>query len=115
MASLKDTRKEAMRQRANMQSRQHEIEKATINAENYARHGDMKGAEREQDRIRQLTEEMINFESAAILAERFAHQQKEQIKDLEAREKAVKAEYEHKLNELERERSEIIGGMTNMY
>lgn len=113
--SLKDSQKLVLKQRANMQATEREIQKATINAENYARHGDMKGAEREQDRIRQLTEEMINFESGAIAAERLVHEQREKIKDLEAREKAIKAEYEQKMNELERERSETIGGMTNMY
>lgn len=113
--SLKDFQKQAMRQRANMQATEHEIRKATINAEEYAKHGDMKGAEREQDRIRQLTEEMIGFENGAILAERLVHEHREKIKDLEAREKAIKAEYEQKMNALERERSETIGGMTNMY
>lgn len=113
--SLKDSQKQLLKQRANMQQVQREIDKATLNAEDYARHGDMKGAEREQDRIRQLTEDMIAFEGGAILAERLVHEQREKIKDLEAREKQIKAEYEKKMNELERERSETIGGMTNMY
>ena len=113
--SLKDSQKLALKQRANMQATEREIHKATINAEDYARRGDMKSAEREQDRIRQLTEEMINYESGAIVAERLVHEQREKIKELEAREKAIKAEYEQKMNELERERSETIGGMTNMY
>lgn len=113
--SIKDSRKEALRLRANMQERQREIDKATLNAEDYARHGDLRGAERAQDKIRQLTEEMIGFEDAALIAERHAYDQVKQIKDIEAREKAIKAEYEQKMNALERERSDIIGGMTNMY
>ncbi len=113
--SLKDSQKQVMKQRANMQATEREIQKATINADDYARHGDMKGAEREQDKIRQLTEEVTNFQSAAIAAEALVHEQREKIKELEAREKTIKAEYEQKMNELERERSEMIGGMMNMY
>lgn len=115
MMSLKDSQRQAMKLRANMQATEREIQKATINADEYARHGDIKGTEREQDRIRQLTEEMINFESGAIAAERLVHEQREKIKELEAREKQIKAEYEQKMNELERERSDTIGGMTNLY
>ena len=113
--SLKDSQNQASKQRANMEATEREIRKATINADDYARRGDTRSAEREQDRIRQLTEEMINYESGAIAAERLANEQREKIKDLEAREKAIKDEYEQKMNELERERSETIGGMTNMY
>lgn len=113
--SFKDSQKEVLKLRANMEQVRREIEKTTLNADEYARHGDMKGAMREQDRIRRLTEDMIALESGAIAAERRAHDQREKIKELEAREKVIKADYEKKMNELERERSETIGGMTNMY
>lgn len=112
--SIKGSKKQALKLRGSMQERQHEIEKMSFHADDYARRGDMKAAEQAQDKIRELTEEMIELENAALAAERHSHDLEMRVKAIEAQERLLKSEYEKRLHALEREKGEIISGASNL-
>lgn len=112
--SIRGSRKQALKLRGSMQERQHEIEKMSFHADEYAKRGDMKAAERAQDKIRELTEEIIDLENAALATERHFHDLESRIKDIEAQERLLKSEYEQRLQALEREKGEIIAGASNL-
>lgn len=96
-------------------SNRKEAERFSYNAQTYRDNGDDTRAEVDEQRAQQLIAEAEGYESESAQLSEASLLQDARAQDLESEKQKIKAEYESKIAEIEKEQQKLNGGGSGLF